>query len=157
MPLSEQDTAHWSRAMIQEAEQLLNIAVQANRIGRFQLEAAIQSVHAHRARTGYTDWEAIALLYEGLVRFAPSLGAQVGRAAAIAEARGATTGWRLLEAIPSEDVKNYQPYWALAAHLFKRMEQFPEATAAYSRAIGLCEDQAVREFLTQQAAGTQSS
>ena len=157
VPLSEQDTAHWSRAMIEEAEQLLNIAVQANRIGRFQLEAAIQSVHAHRARTGYTDWEAIALLYEGLVRFAPSLGAQVGRAAAIAEARGATTGWRLLEAIPSEDVKNYQPYWALAAHLFKRMEQFPEAAAAYSRAIGLCEDQAVREFLTQQAAGTQSS
>jgi RNA polymerase sigma-70 factor (ECF subfamily) len=157
VPLSEQDPAHWSRAMIEEAEQFLNIAVQADRIGRFQLEAAIQSVHAHRARTGYTDWEAIALLYEGLVSFAPSLGAQVGRAAAIAEARGATTGWMLLEAIPSEDVKNYQPYWALAAHLFKRMEQFPETVAAYSRAIGLCEDRAVREFLAQQAAGTQSS
>ncbi len=157
VPLSEQDPAHWSRAMIEEAEQCLNIAVQADRIGRFQLEAAIQSVHAHRARTGHTDWEAIALLYEGLVSFAPTLGAQVGRAAAIAEARGATAGWMLLEAIPSEDVENYQPYWALAAHLLKRMEQFPEAVAAYSRAIGLCEDRAVREFLAQQAAGTQSS
>lgn len=157
VPLSEQDTSHWSWVMIEEAEQLLNIAAQANRIGRFQLEAAIQSVHAHSTQTGHTDWEAIALLYEGLVRFCPSLGAQVGRAAAIAEARGAPSGWILLEAIPPENIKNYQPYWALAAHLCKRMEKFHEAAAAYGRAIGLCEDQAIRDFLEQQASGVQSA
>lgn len=151
VPLSEQDVARWSRPMIEEAERLLMAAEQVGQVGRFQLEAAIQSVHARRARTGLTDWEAIALLYEGLVRLAPTIGALVGRAAAVAEARGAATGWALLEAIPAEATKSYQPYWALAAHLLMRMQRSGEAGAAYSRAIGLCEDPAMREFLARQA------
>ncbi len=153
VPLSEQDVARWSKDLIEEAERNLSAAEKAGRIGRFQLEAAIQSVHARRAWTGRTDWEAIALLYEGLVRLAPIIGALVGRAAAMAEARGPATGWGLLEAIPPEAVATYQPYWALAAHLLKRMQRFEEAEDAYSRAIGLCEDPAMREFLVQQAPG----
>ncbi len=151
VPLSEQDVARWSRPMIEEAERILMAAEQVGQVGRFQLEAAIQSMHARRAWTGRTDWEAIALLYEGLVRLAPTIGALVGRAAAVAEARGAATGWALLEAIPAEAIKSYQPYWALAAHLLKRMQRSVEAAAAYSRAIGLCEDPAMREFLARQA------
>jgi RNA polymerase sigma-70 factor (ECF subfamily) len=37
------------------------------RLGRFQIEAAIQSVHAERARTGRTDWAAIATFYDQLL------------------------------------------------------------------------------------------
>ncbi len=74
-------------------------------------------------------------------------GALVSRAAAIAEARGAVTGWALLEAISPEAVKDYQPYWAVAAHLLTGLERPAEAAAAYSRAIGLCQDPAMREFL----------
>jgi RNA polymerase sigma-70 factor (ECF subfamily) len=151
VPLSEQDMKRWSRPMIEEAERLLTAAKGADRIGRFQLEAAIQSAHARRAVAGRTDWEAIALLYEGLVGLTPTIGALVGRSAAVAEARDAATGWELLEAIPSEAVKSYQPYWALAAHLLKRMQRIEEAADAYIRAIGLCEDPAMREFLMQQA------
>jgi predicted RNA polymerase sigma factor len=151
VPLLEQDVERWSKPMIEEAEQLLIAAEEFGQIGRFQLEAAIQSVHARRALIGYTDWEAIALLYEGLVRFTPTIGALVGRAAAVAEARGVEAGWALLEAIPVEAIKSYQPYWALAAHLLKWMQRSEEASIAYSRAIGLCEDPAMREFLMQQA------
>ena len=151
VPLSQQNVARWSQAMIDEAEQSLSHAARADRIGRFQLEAAIQSAHAQRARTGHTDWEAIALLYEGLVRLAPTIGAQVGRAAAVAEAHGPKRGWILLEAIPGEAVESYQPYWALAAHLLRRMQRFAEAASACTRAIGLCEDPAMREFLARQA------
>jgi RNA polymerase sigma-70 factor (ECF subfamily) len=93
-------------------------------------------------------------MYEGLVRIAPTIGALVGRAAAAAESRGAETGWELLQEIPIESVETYQPYWALAAHLLKRMQRFNEAQAAYTRAIGLCEDSAMREFLRQKAAET---
>ncbi|SDR42046.1 RNA polymerase sigma-70 factor, ECF subfamily [Rhizobiales bacterium GAS113] len=152
VPLSNQDPVRWSQPMIEEAEQLLLAAHEANRIGRFQLEAAIQSVHARRAVTGDTDWEALALLYEGLTRFAPTLGALVGRAAAVAEARNAEAGWALLEAIPEGAVDHYQSYWALAAHLLARLQRVEEALSAYSRAIGLCEDPAIREFLAQRAA-----
>jgi predicted RNA polymerase sigma factor len=154
VPLSEQDVGRWSKKMIEEAEQLLAAAAQAGNPGRFQLEAAIQSVHAQRARTGRIDWEAIALMYEGLVRLAPTVGARVGRAAAVAEARGAESGWSHLQAIPSEAVKDYQPYWALAAHLLARMQRLDEAAETYSRAIGLCEDQATREFLKRQSIRT---
>jgi len=151
VPLSEQDVARWSRPLIEEANKLLIAAEQAGHIGRFQLEAAIQSVHAQRASTGRTDWEAIALLYEGLVRFAPTIGALVGHAAAMAEARGAAMGWALLDAIPADAVETYQPYWALAAHLLTRLQRMEDAANAYRRAIGLCEDSAMREFLMRQA------
>ena len=152
VPLSEQDVERWSMPMIASADRLLHAAEQTGRIGRFQLEAAIQSAHAQRAATGVTDWETIALLYEGLVRLAPTIGALVGRAAAVAEARDAATGLALLDIIPADAVQSYQPYWALTAHLLKRLRRFDEASAVYGRAIGLCEDSAMREFLLRQAA-----
>ncbi len=148
VPLTEQDTALWSAPMIAEADRLLTAAERAGRLGRFQLEAAIQSVHARRAATGRTDWRAVALLYEGLVRLAPTIGALVGRAAAVAEAQDAQAGLALLQALPQEAVAAYQPYWALAAHLLARLGR-PEADAAFDRAIGLCEDEAARDFLTR--------
>jgi predicted RNA polymerase sigma factor len=149
VPLSRQDVTRWSKPMIEEAEGCLRAASQAGRMGRFQLEAAIQSAHAQRAFTGRTDWETIALYYEGLVRFAPTIGALVGRAAAVAEARGPGVGWALLNEIPADAVQSYQPYWAAAAHILKRLGRSDEATAASRRAIGLCEDAAMREFLTR--------
>ncbi|MBW7461852.1 RNA polymerase subunit sigma-70, partial [Paenibacillus sepulcri] len=57
----------------------------------------------------------------------------------------------LLAEIPAEAVKSYQPYWALRAHLFKKMKRFEEARAAYSRAIGLCTDPSIRAFLEKQS------
>ena len=150
VPLAEQDVARWSWPMMEEAEELMMAAERMGRIGHFQLEAAIQSMHARRAFTGSTDWEAIALLYEGLVRLAPTIGALVSRAAATAEARGAAAGWALLETIPAEAVSSYQPYWAVAAHLLRHMQRPVEANAAYDRAIGLCEDEAMRDFLKSQ-------
>ena len=152
VPLSEQDVARWSQPMIEEAERLLAHAAKAGRIGPFQLEAAIQSAHAHRAATGATDWQAHRLLYEGLVRMAPTIGALVGRAAAVAEARGAETGLALLEGLPPERIATYQPYWALTAHLLVRSRRPREAHAAYERAIGLCTDDAMRAFLIDRAA-----
>lgn len=114
--------------------------------------AAIQSVHAQRLWTGQTEWEAIAQLYEGLIRISPTLGALVGRAAAVAEAYGSERGIALLEAIPSAEVVSYQPYWALAGHLYKRMQRKEDAHLAYSRAIGLSTDISIRQFLNRQDA-----
>ncbi|OXL86741.1 RNA polymerase subunit sigma-70 [Paenibacillus sp. SSG-1] len=152
IPLSQQDCARWEQSLIFEAERYLHIASQAGEIGRFQLMAAIQSVHAQRLWTGQTEWEAIAQLYEGLIRISPTLGALVGRAAAVAEAYGSECGIALLEAIPSTEVVSYQPYWALAGHLYKRMQRKEDAHLAYSRAIGLSTDISIRQFLNRQDA-----
>jgi predicted RNA polymerase sigma factor len=74
IPLSEQDSEQWSLPLIEEAERHLADASSRGRSGRFQLEAAIQSVHAERARSGRTEWGAIMLFYEQLIRISPTLG-----------------------------------------------------------------------------------
>ncbi len=97
VPLSEQDPRQWSLPLIEEAERHLAEASRHSRSGRFQLEAAIQSVHAERARTGRTEWGAVVLFYEKLIRISPTLGTRTGYAAAVAEANGPPAGLAALE------------------------------------------------------------
>jgi predicted RNA polymerase sigma factor len=147
IPLSEQDPKQWSFPSIDEAEQHLAAAFNYGRPGRFQLEAAIQSVHAERARSGRTDWAAISAFYQQLIRISPTLGTRTGYAAALAEANGPQAGLAVLDAIESGAVSSYQPYWAVRAYLLQQLGKTPEALDAYDRAIGLAEDPAIREFL----------
>lgn len=151
VPLDSQDVERWASPMIEEAERALRDAARAGAPGRFQLEAAIQSAHAQRAHSGRTDWDSIALLYEGLVRLAPTLGARVGQAAALAEARDPAEALAALDALPSAAVASYQPYWALRAHLLGLLARVDEASGAYTRAIDLSADEAARAFLADKA------
>ncbi len=147
IPLSEQDPKQWSLLLIEEAESHLAAAATHGRSGRFQLEAAIQSVHAERAHSGRTNCAAIALFYRQLVQISPTLGVKVGCAAAVAEAQGPEAGLAVLDAIAADAVAQYQAYWAVRAHLLQRLGKSRQASEAYDRAVGLAEDPAVREFL----------
>jgi len=147
IPLSEQDPRLWIAPMIAEAERELAAVARRARFGRFQLEAAIQSVYAERGRTGRTDWRAIAWFYERLVGLSPALGARVGHAAAVLEVGGPESALSLLDEIETESAKQYQPYWAVRAHVLKLLGRADEARRAFDRAIGLAEDDAVRRFL----------
>jgi predicted RNA polymerase sigma factor len=149
VPLSEQDCQKWSLPLMEEAERHLGEASSRGRTGRFQLEAAIQSVHAERARSGGIQWHAIVMFYEQLIRIAPTLGTQTGYAAAVAEAKGVEEGLAALDGIEPHDISGYQPYWAVRAHLLQRLGKTPEASDAFDRAIGLAEDPAVKQFLLQ--------
>jgi predicted RNA polymerase sigma factor len=149
VPLSEQDPKLWLLPLIEDAERHLAEASQFGRPGRFQLEAAIQSVHAERGRSGRIEWAAIVGFYEQLNRIAPTLGSRTGHAAALAEANRAELGLAVLDAIDKDAVSAYQPYWAVRAHLLQGLGKVLEAQQAYDRAIGLAADPAVREFLLQ--------
>jgi predicted RNA polymerase sigma factor len=149
VPLSEQDAQLWSQPFIAEAERHLDEASRRGRIGRFQLEAAIQSVHAERSRSGGIQWNAIVAFYQQLIRMSPTLGTRTGYAAAVAEAKGAEAGLATLDAIDPDDISVYQPYWAVRAHLLQQLGKTPEAMDAFDRAIGLAEDAAVKQFLLQ--------
>ncbi len=149
IPLSEQDTKLWSHPLIEEAERHLADAFRHGCSGHFQLEAAIQSVHAERARSGQIEWSAIVKFYEQLFHLSPTLGTRTGYAAAVAEANGPEAGLAVLDAIDLDAISCYQPYWAVRAHLLRKLGNKPEALDAYNRAIGLAEDPAVREFLLQ--------
>jgi predicted RNA polymerase sigma factor len=152
VPLSEQDCQKWSLPLIEEAERHLDEASSRGRTGRFQLEAAIQSVHAERARSGGIQWNAIMMFYEQLMRMSPTLGTQTGYAAALAEANGAEAGLAALDGIDPDEISAYQPYWAVRAHLLQRLGKTSDALDAFDRAIGLTEDPAVRQFLLQRRA-----
>jgi RNA polymerase sigma-70 factor (ECF subfamily) len=147
VPLSEQGQSRWSVELISEAERTLGSAAGLGHLGPYQLEAAIQSAHVERARTGRVNDEAIALLYEGLVRLSPTLGAQVARVSALAKVQGAERGLQLLEELPGELCQEYQPYWALRGHLLDAAGQPAEARLAYECALGMTGDPSIRHYL----------
>ncbi|GAB4217438.1 MAG: hypothetical protein OHK0012_21930 [Synechococcales cyanobacterium] len=92
IPLSEQPPERWNLDFVNEAEAVLMGAARWQSLGRFQLEAAIQSMHSQRCFHRPTDWEALVVLYRGLLQVAPTLGAWVGYAAALAETFNAQVG-----------------------------------------------------------------
>ncbi|MCD6074992.1 MAG: polymerase subunit sigma-70 [Rhodospirillales bacterium] len=148
VPLAEQDTALWNDAMIDEAEALLLAASQFGAVGRYQLEAAIQSAHVVRRRTGEADWAAIESLYDVLAGLDDSPVIAINRAVAIAENRGAASGLLMLDAVAADPrLATYQPYWAARAELLARSGDAAAADAAYEIAIGLETDPASRRFL----------
>src|SRR5436190_12282599 len=56
VPLAEQDTGTWDAALIDKAETALLRASRSGAVGRYQLEAAVQSAHVVRRRTGSAEW-----------------------------------------------------------------------------------------------------
>jgi len=153
IPLDQQDTARWSLDLTEEAEKFLRTAAGFGRTGHYQLEAAIQSIHAARAKSGKIDWQEIALLYEGLVRFSPNIGAAVGRAVALAQAGNPSAGLNALDALPQSSVVNYQPFWAARGHLLELLNRKDEANRAFMRAASLTDDPALRDYLFKRIDG----
>jgi predicted RNA polymerase sigma factor len=150
VPLAEQDPAQWDAPMIEEAETLLLDASTLGNIGRFQLEAAVQSVHVHGCRTGHVDSAALVRLYDALILLTGSPVVAINRALAIASLQGADAALAAMPT-PAKDARlaDYQPYWAARAELLTRTGAYADASHAYDLAIGLERDPAVRRFLQQ--------
>ena len=148
VPLAEQDPSSWDSEMIDEAEALLGRAGALGVIGRYQLEAALQSAHVHRRRTGQANWAAVVQLYDALSALTGSPVVAINRAIAFAELEGAEAGLDALQELAADPrLAEYQPYWAARAELLARTGARDEARRAYEFAIGLERDPAVRRFL----------
>jgi predicted RNA polymerase sigma factor len=153
VPLAEQDMALWNSQMIEAAETLLLRASPMDAIGRYQLEAALQSAHVHRRRTGDANWPAVVQIYDALLALSGSPVIGINRALAVAEVEGTAAGLEALEALAEDPrLTEYQPYWAARAELLARTGACEEARHAYELAIGLQRDPAVRRFLQQRQA-----
>ncbi|MGO8933747.1 MAG: RNA polymerase sigma factor [Terracidiphilus sp.] len=148
VPLRSQDKMLWNWGLIEEAEAALRHASRTRNIGRYQLEAALQSAHVEGARTGSVSWAAVVSLYDALVRLTNSPVALINRALAVAELQTPEAGLEALEAASADRrVDSYQPYWAARANLLGRTGSHDAARHAYQLAIGLESDPAVREHL----------
>jgi RNA polymerase sigma-70 factor (ECF subfamily) len=128
---------------------LLRRAHTLGAVGRFQLEAAIQSVHCARATSGVTNWDALLALYDALVRLAPTLGARVSRAAVLARISGPAVG---LAALDELGEPAFQPWWAVRGHLLAEAGLVDDAARAYAKAISLTTDPTVLAHLHRELA-----
>ena len=150
VPLAEQDAELWDSQKIFEAEALLRRASVLGSVGRYQLEAALQSAHVHRRRTGETNWADVVQLYDVLSELTGSPVVAINRALAIAELHGASAALEAMQEVNTDArLAEYQPYWAARADLLARAGEHGEARHAYEVAIGLERDPAVRRFLLQ--------
>lgn len=148
VPLSEQDPDSWDTAMMQEAEVLVLQMSTLASVGRYQLEAALQSAHVYRCRTGENNWQDILQLYDALLTVAPSPVVVINRSLALAEVSGVEAALNsLAEVATDERISEYQPYWAARAELLARTSDVHAAHKAYDIAIGLERDAAARRYL----------
>lgn len=147
VPLDRQNISLWNESQIGEATALLTEASKAQTPGRFQLEAAIQAVHAARRETGQTDWPLICQLYRALRSTAPSAGAQIGEAAARLQAGDPDSALALLDAIAGKETEHHAPYWAVRAHVLNAMGEVEAAYTALEKAAALTPDEATRSWL----------
>jgi len=148
VPFADQDPGRWDWPMIEEAERTLGRAQALGAIGRYQLEAALQSAHVFRRHTGQANWDAVGRLYDALWALTGSPVVAINRALAVAELEGAGPALAALgEVADDARLAEYQPYWAARADLLARTGAHGEARQAYDLAIGLERDPAVRRFL----------
>jgi RNA polymerase sigma-70 factor (ECF subfamily) len=153
VPLGEQDTALWNWPMIEEAEGLLLRASALRSIGRYQLEAAVQSAHVFRRRSGSANWGEVVQLYDAIWEISGSPVVAINRALAIAEVHGAGAALAAMPDVAAHArLGEYQPYWAARAELLAKSGAHGEARQAYEMAIGLERDPAVRGFLQKRLA-----
>jgi len=154
VPLEQQDTSLWDHSQVALAERLLREASAAGPTGRYQLEAAIQSAHVARRLTGERNWPVVIKLYDHLLGLTRSPVVVLNRAVALAEVEGPEAALTALLPI-AEDKRmlGYQPFWAARGHLLARAGKTAEAAEAFTVAMGLTTDEAVRTYLQGQLAG----
>jgi RNA polymerase sigma-70 factor, ECF subfamily len=152
VPLHEQDHSTWSPDLLKEGDAWLRRASAAQRLGRFQLEAAIQQAHVSHLQDQIANWAHILMLSEGLCLLCPTAGAHVNRIAALAEVRGPRVALDELEKLSAALEQPFQPLEATRANLLQRLGLRHEAVQAYERAISLSTEAPVRSWLQAQQA-----
>jgi RNA polymerase sigma-70 factor (ECF subfamily) len=149
--LGEQDRGQWDRALIEEGQAIVRACLRRNQRGAYQLQAAINAVHADAATAEQTDWLQIVALYDQLLAVAPTPVVALNRAIAIAEVEGPAAALALVDEL---DLDTYYPFHATRADLLRRLGRDSEAAAAYERAAALAPTDAERDFLRRGGRGS---
>ncbi len=146
--LEMQDRTLWNQEQIKAGLELIEPALAGGNPGTYAIQAAIAALHAEAPTYAQTDWQQIAGLYGILLRLHPSPVVELNHAVAVAMAFGAAEGLARIEALLSRgELDNYHFAYAAQADLLRRLKRFPEAKAAYERALMLSQQGPERAFL----------
>jgi RNA polymerase sigma-70 factor, ECF subfamily len=144
VPLADQDRTRWDQAMLAEGQDLVRACLRLGRPGPYQLQAAINAVHADAATAGQTDWAQILALYDQLYAIMPTPVVALNRGVAVAEVHGPAAA---LDAVSRLRLDGYHLYHSTRANLLHRLGRREEAAAAYDAAIARATNGAERAFL----------
>ena len=151
--LEDQDRSRWDQARIVEGRALIQRTLPGGRVGPYQLQAAVASLHDEALDAASTDWPQIAALYLALVRLDPSPVVRLNHAVAVAMADGPAIGLALMDGLAAEGSLESYPYLHSArADLLRRLERRSEAAAAYRDALQLMANRAERDYLERRLA-----
>jgi RNA polymerase sigma-70 factor (ECF subfamily) len=142
--LRDQDRSSWDRALIEEGHAIVRACLRRNQPGPYQIQAAINAVHADAGSVETTDWRQILALYDHLVTLTPTHVVAMNRAIALAEVDGPDAALGILDGL---DLGDYHLFHATRADLLRRLGRPAEATRAYARAAALAPGEAERTFL----------
>jgi RNA polymerase sigma-70 factor (ECF subfamily) len=153
VPLPEQDRAAWDDGLIAEGQEIVGRCLRIGRPGPYQIQAAINAVHADATSAEATDWRQVVALYDQLLGIAPSAIVSLNRAVAVAEVDGPVNGLVLVEAL---ELPDYYLWHAIRADLLARAGRRVEADAAYRAAIERTDNAAERRHLERKRAALRS-
>lgn len=142
--LAEQDRSRWDRGLIDQGQAIVRQCLRRNQPGPYQLQAAINAVHADAATAAATDWRQILALYGQLLALSPTPVVALNRAVALAEVEGPTAA---LTAVDDLQLGRYHLFHAVRADLLRRLGRNVEARDAYRAALELTGNAAERAFL----------
>ena len=146
--LDEQDRSLWNGGEIQEGVSLVEKALRMHRVGKYQLQAAIASVHAEAETATETDWPQIVALYEELMRIVNSPVVALNHAAAVAMSDGVEKGLALIDSIGADGtLQYYYLFHASRADLLRRLRRFDEASVTYARALFLTTNSVEQNYI----------
>jgi RNA polymerase sigma-70 factor (ECF subfamily) len=148
--MEDQDRTRWDAAAIREGARIVADALRLGRPGSYQLQAAIAAVHARATTPEQTDWRQVAVLYDRLMRIAPTPVAALNRAVAVAMADGPERGLALIDEVRGLD--RYHLLHAARADLLRRANRPDEAVRAYRIALELAQNGRERAFLERRLA-----
>jgi RNA polymerase sigma-70 factor (ECF subfamily) len=146
--LRDQDRDRWDPELVAEGQAIVRACLRRNEPGPYQLQAAINAVHADADSIESTDWSQIRALYDQLLAVAPTPVVALNRAIAIGEVEGPAAALALVERL---DLETYHSFHATRADLLQRLGRPGEAADAYERAALLAPIDAERDFLAGRA------
>ncbi|WP_258726539.1 RNA polymerase sigma factor [Cellulomonas sp. NS3] len=144
VPLAEQDRSRWDRALVAEGQDLVRWCLRRGRPGPYQVQAAIQAVHADAPDVASTDWAQVLALYDHLLTLTGSPVVALNRAVAVAEVEGPEVA---LAAVDPLGLTTFHVFHAVRADLLRRLGRRGDAVAAYDEALARCANAAERAFL----------
>ena len=133
--------------MIDEGQAIVRDCLRRNTPGPYQLQAAINAVHADAASIEDTDWSQILVLYDHLLALTPTPVIALNRAIAVGEVDGPAAALALVDGL---DLDTYHPFHATRADLLRRLHRTEDAARAYQRAVALAPPGPEQDFLHDQ-------